>query len=75
MTRIPATAALALSASLALAAPASAWMLNAVVHDKDGKPSIVDYGYGNDRRACLIAMDAIKKMQPDAVFPQPCTPE
>ena len=72
MNRILAAAALALApcapvaAVLALAAPAQAWMLTAVVKADDGKPSVLGYGFGDDRQACIGAMNAIKKMQPEA---------
>lgn len=56
-------------------APAHAWMLTAVVKTKDGDPKITGYGFGNDRPACIAAMEAIKKMQPEAVIVQPCTSE
>jgi hypothetical protein len=81
VNRILAAAALALAlcapvaAVLALAAPAQAWMLTAVVKADDGKPSVLGYGFGDDRQACIAAMNTIKKMQPEAAIVQPCVPE
>jgi hypothetical protein len=60
---------------LLAASPAQAWMLTAVVKNKDGAPSIVGYEFGTDKQACIAAMEAIKKMQPEAVIVQACTPE
>ena len=50
-------------------------MLTAVVKNKDGAPAITAFGFGGDRQACIAAMEAIKKMQPEAVIVKPCTPE
>jgi hypothetical protein len=61
--------------TLFVSSPAQAWTLTAVVKTKDGNPTIIGYSFGTDRQACIAAMDAIKKMQPEAVIVQPCTPE
>ena len=51
--------------AICIPAPERAWVLTAVVKDKDGKPSITSYGFGRDRQVCIAAMNAIKKMQPE----------
>lgn len=67
---------IAMSLSIICASTAAhAFMLRAVVKDKDGTPKITSYGFGSDEQACIAAMEAIKKMQPEAVIVQPCTPE
>jgi hypothetical protein len=69
------TAIALIAAVLALASPAQAWMLTAVVKADDGKPSVLGYGFGDDRQACIAAMNTNKKMQPEAAIVQPCVPE
>jgi hypothetical protein len=66
---------IALALSIVCASVAQAFMLTAVVKDKDGAPKILGYGFGNDRQACIAAMEAIKKMQSEAVIVQACTPD
>jgi hypothetical protein len=44
---------IALAVSIACASAAQAFMLTAVVKDKDGAPKILGYGFGNDRQACI----------------------
>jgi hypothetical protein len=65
---------LCLGPILFAASQAQAWVLTAVVN-KDGAPSVTGYSFGNDKQACIAAMDAFKKMQPEAVIVQPCAPE
>lgn len=55
--------------------PAQAWMLTAVVKAADGSPKVLGYSFGNDRQACLAAIEAIKKMQPEATIVQACVDE
>ena len=57
------------------ASAAQAFTVTAVVKDKDGAPKILSYAFGNDRQACNAAMEAIKKLQSEAVIVQPCNPE
>ncbi|HEY3622633.1 MAG TPA: hypothetical protein VGL12_09630, partial [Roseiarcus sp.] len=64
---------IAMAVSIICASAAHAFMLTAVVKDKDGAPKIIGYGFGSDRQACIAAMEAIKKMQSEAVIVQPCT--
>jgi hypothetical protein len=67
---------IAISLSIIWASTAAhAFMLTAVVKDKDGTPKITGYGFGSDKQACIAAMEALKKMQPEAVVVQACTPE
>jgi hypothetical protein len=66
---------IALALSVVCASAAQAFTMTAVVKDKDGAPKILSYAFGNDSKACIAAMEAIKKMQSEAVIVQPCTPE
>jgi hypothetical protein len=70
---LPAVLAVALLAVCA-PTPARAWMLTYVVKDKDGTPQARAYS-SVDRQACIGVMNAVQKMDPEAVIVQTCAPQ
>jgi len=63
------------AAFVVVAASAHAWSLLAMVKGPDGIPKFVGRSFFNDRQACFVALEALKKMSPDTVTIQACTRE